>query len=627
MDPFSLQQKHIRDTVEDLLEKYREDSYMSAKLHNYICVQLSTILENNKRRHEESQQRIAELTVEQDEFMERFLNAHLYFYVSTTERFASYDGEQYKLVSEDNILHHILTTITNEKQLMDWKQRTKVYIMKRIKDNALLKSVPESTTIQRVLDYLCPALFETKQDAKYFLTIIGDGLFRKNSELVHFVQPRAKAFLRELANSSLYIFGINATNTFKYKYYDHTYSQCRLVKINDSVENENIWGNILRNVALDMLCVSAHYSIRYGSTDDYIARYSNSTALETYSFFLRNTTPEQLVCRFIDEYLQVSLNGTIPYIGVSISPSNTPPNVSNLLLVLSSPQSSLYSQSNETPVVRTGRGDTTTRQISWKNMVYLWRHFLESQKLPTVIFQQNLKLLLTQKLHENYKEDTEMFIGVSSRFMPAIRTFMYFWETTVSYEEYGEYEIDELCTIYQQWLSASISNNLTTAVDRGSRLIENTKDREVPLPASSLTEKQMLDLIGYYYPNTGIEKDKYVYNIRCSLWDKQMDIQTALSQMKEELRAKLSETENPQIYATTVYDAYIWYCKYRSDAVNVPSESDTSTMNVSKPRNGDDRRNPIVSKLYFEKYVANVLYDYVMEDKYILREWAYSDLV
>lgn len=627
MDPFSLQQKHIRDTVEDLLEKYREDSYMSAKLHNYICVQLSTILENNKRRHEESQQRIAELTVEQDEFMERFLNAHLYFYVSTTERFASYDGEQYKLVSEDNILHHILTTITNEKQLMDWKQRTKVYIMKRIKDNALLKSVPESTTIQRVLDYLCPALFETKQDAKYFLTIIGDGLFRKNSELVHFVQPRAKAFLRELANSSLYIFGINATNTFKYKYYDHTYSQCRLVKINDSVENENIWGNILRNVALDMLCVSAHYSIRYGSTDDYIARYSNSTALETYSFFLRNTTPEQLVCRFIDEYLQVSLNGTIPYIGVSISPSNTPPNASNLLLVLSSPPSSLYSQSNETPVVRTGRGDTTTRQISWKNMVYLWRHFLESQKLPTVIFQQNLKLLLTQKLHENYKEDTEMFIGVSSRFMPAIRTFMYFWETTVSYEEYGEYEIDELCTIYQQWLSASISNNLTTAVDRGSRLIENTKDREVPLPASSLTEKQMLDLIGYYYPNTGIEKDKYVYNIRCSLWDKQMDIQTALSQMKEELRAKLSETENPQIYATTVYDAYIWYCKYRSDAVNVPSESDTSTMNVSKPRNGDDRRNPIVSKLYFEKYVANVLYDYVVEDKYILREWAYSDLV
>ena len=107
MDPFSLQQKHIRDTVEDLLEKYREDSYMSAKLHNYICVQLSTILENNKRRHEESQQRIAELTVEQDEFMERFLNAHLYFYVSTTERFASYDGEQYKLDSEDTVLHHI----------------------------------------------------------------------------------------------------------------------------------------------------------------------------------------------------------------------------------------------------------------------------------------------------------------------------------------------------------------------------------------------------------------------------------------------------------------------------------------------------------------------------------------
>ena len=637
MDPFSLQQKNVRETVEDLMEKYREDPYMSAKLHNYICVQLSTILENNKRRHEESQQRIAGLTMEQDEFMERFLNAHLYFYVSTTERFASYDGVQYKLVSEDNILHHILTTITSEKQLMDWKQRTKVYIMKRIKDNALLKSVPESETIQRVLDCLCPALFETKHDAKYFLTIVGDSLFRKNSELVHFIQPRAKSFLREIANSSLYIFGINTTQTFKYKYYDHNYSQCRLVKINDSVENENIWGNILRNVALDLLCVSAHYSIRYGSADDYISRYSNSSILEHYAFFLRNTSPEQLVSRFIDEYLQVSLNGTTQFIGVSISPSSTPPNASNLLLSFVSPAQILSSMDPQSLRVARG-GDHTTRQISWKNMLYLWRHFLENQKLPTVIFQQNLKTILTQKLCENYKEETDMFIGVSSRFMPAIKSFMYFWETTVSYEENGEYEIDELCSIYKQWLSASHPMG-----DRGYRLLENAKDKDrdakdkdrdakdkdrdtsISTSTHALTEKQMADLIGYYYPNTEIEKDKYVYNIRCSLWDKQMDVQVALSQMKEELRAKLSETDSPQIYATTVYDAYIWYCKYYS---NETSSTEIVTVHSDNPKihTGDGRRFPIVSKLYFVKYVLNALGEYVVDENYILREWVYSDL-
>ena len=53
--------------------------------------------------------------------------------------------------------------------------------MKRIKDNNLLKSVPESTTIQGVLDALYPCLFESKTEAKYFLCILGDALLKKNT--------------------------------------------------------------------------------------------------------------------------------------------------------------------------------------------------------------------------------------------------------------------------------------------------------------------------------------------------------------------------------------------------------------------------------------------------------------
>ena len=672
MESVLIEQSHITTTIGYLLDKYQNDTFMLAKLHNYICIQLPTIMENIKRTHEERQQRIAELTVEQDEFMERFLTAHRYFYVSTTERFVSYDGKQYEVVSEDNILHHILTTITSEKQLMDWKQRTKVYMMKRIKDNSLIKSVPESKTIQRVIDHICPSLFETKQDAKYFLTIIGDSLFRKHGDLVHFIQPRAKAFLREIANSSLYIFGINTMNTFKYKYYDHNYSQCRLVKINDSVENENIWGNILRNVSLDMLCVAAHYSLRYGSADEYIARFSNEPKLETYTFFLKNTTQEQLVCRFIDEYLQVSLNGTTQYLG--ISPAGTPPNASNLLLSLSSTPVSQSHHLLDHNIVRTTGGvggyvrDSTTRQISWKNMQYLWRHFLESQHLPTVIFQQNLKTMLTQKLVENYKEDMDCFIGVSSRFMPAIRAFIYFWETTISYEENGEYEIDELCMLYKRWLSMHKDSGklrgggdipehalVTTNRSDNGNLIGNLSIKERDSGINVLTEKQMLDLIMYYFPSAEIERDKYIFNIRCSLWDKQMDIQTTLYQMQDNLRVALMETTNPTTYCTTVYDAYIWYCKYYSDGsseetpVYLIDDKMASTKNVpigigtvggkqTAVDNGlsevNDRKKhktmfkrSIVSKSYFEKYVCETFGEYIVDGKYILREWIYTDLV
>jgi hypothetical protein len=640
MDPFAIQQKHTTSTVNELLEKYRNDSYMIAKLHNYVCIQLPTILENIKRTHEERQQRIAELTVEQDEFIERFLNTHRYFYVSTTEKFVSYDGTRYEITSEDNVLHHILTTITSEKQLMDWKQRTKVYIMKRIKDNTLLKSVPESTTIQRVLDNVYPSLFETKQAAKYFLTIIGDSLFRKNSELVYFIQPRAKTFLREIANSSLYLFGSNTTTSFKYKYYDHNYSQCRLVKINDSVETENIWGNILRNVSLDMLCVAAHYSIRYGSADEYISRFSNAPSLETYTFFLKNTSQEQLVVRFIDEYLQVSLNGTNQYMGVS--PSSTPPNASNLLLALTAPASmsvpTVYSHSPEISGQKWQVGPRdTTRLISWKNMQYLWRHYLESLQLPTVIFQQNLKNMLTQQLRENYKEDADSFIGVSSRFMPAIRAFIYFWDTTISHEEMGEYEIDELCMLYKRWLITQPLPAQEQSVSTQSFVTKHTRPESTPtrdwgVPA--LTEKQMLDLITYYFPNTDIEKDKYVFNIRCSMWDKQMDVYTALCQMKDMLRTNVIDTDTTPIYATTIYDAYIWYCKYYSENSMEEQQMGTSTITLAgadiqpitdKRKVKTHGKRSIVSKAYFEKYVLCSIGEFVIDQKYILREWLNAD--
>ena len=653
--------------ITELWDKYQHDPYMQAKLHNYVCIQLPTIMENIKKNRDDRQQRIAELTIEQDEFMERFLNMHRYFYVSTTEKFVSYDGKKYEITAEDNILHHILTTITNERQLMEWKQRTKVYIMKRIKDNVLLKSVPESETIQRVLDHLYPALFETKQDAKYFLTIIGDGLFRKNGDVVHFIQPRAKAFLREIMHSSLYLFGINTTHTFKYKYYDHNYAQCRLVKINDSVDNENIWGNILQNVSIDMLCVAAHYSIRYGSSDKYIDRFSNEPTLEMYAFFLRNTSQEQLVCRFIDEYLQVSLNGTTQYMCISPA-STTPPNASNLLLSLVAPATSLSQSPEISKIVgqslqNTNGRDSTTRQITWKNMHYLWRHFLESQQLPTVIFQQNLKTILTQKLTNNYKEDVDTFIGVSSRFMPAIRSFISFWETTVTMEESGEYEIDELCMLYKRWLSFQhpVSQQMTLQ-------IRNTVSNDAAKPSymhtfrnegkeyGALSEKQMIDLITYYFPNAEIEKDKYVFNIRCSLWDKQMDVHTALIQMKESLRTNMGTPEDgtshtktsnknennpftyetpsvvssgiPQmpIYATTVYDAYVWYCKYYSDI----STDDATVLDIStttdKRKTKLCGKRPIVSKSYFEKYVNDTFRGYIVDEKYILREWLDSDM-
>jgi hypothetical protein len=49
---------------------------------------------------------------------------------------------------------------------MGWKHKTKISVLKKIKENSLQKTIPESETIQMVLDSLYPSFFSSKTEAK-----------------------------------------------------------------------------------------------------------------------------------------------------------------------------------------------------------------------------------------------------------------------------------------------------------------------------------------------------------------------------------------------------------------------------------------------------------------------------
>ena len=70
------------------------------------------------------------------------------------------------------------------------------------------------------------------------------------------------------------------------------------------------------------------------------------------------------------------------------------------------------------------------------------------------------------------------------------------------------------------------------------------------------------------------------------MWDKQLDIQTALESMKDLLRETQTNADRPLSPSITrniaIYDAYIFYCKYYA--------------------NTTEKSRLIVSKAYFEKY-------------------------
>jgi len=227
--------KSIRQ-LQTLDKLYITDSFMYDRLHSYIQNNLPNIMKNIKNSNDERVSRNNELNVEFHTFIRKYLNENKFFYVSATEKFYVYDGINYKVTNEDAILHHILTTITKERSLLTWKYKTKVTLMKTIKENSLLDSVPESITIQNVINALYPTLFSTKCAAKYFLTVLGDNMLRKNNNHIHYVPLYSKTFIRELNNLAQDIIGHSNTNTFKLKYHeDHDYSNCRIINIHETV--------------------------------------------------------------------------------------------------------------------------------------------------------------------------------------------------------------------------------------------------------------------------------------------------------------------------------------------------------------------------------------------------------
>ena len=480
-----------------MYSKYSDNPYIITKIQNHIQ-QLPLLLENAFKSRTQRQQRIDELTFEQNSFIQSFLSHNQYFYVNSTEYFFYYDGKHYKLYNEDDILYQILSTITMDKHLMSWKQRTKVYIMKRIKENSLLKSVPESYTIQMVLNQLCPHVFATKDEAKYFLTLLGDNIFKKNNDITHFMHVNSKHFIRELNTMCQGFFGTNACQTIKHKYHEHNYQQCRIIKVCDGIKSESLWKSMLNNYILDILCVACHYSIRFQNSDEFLSNSMND-ALIHHVYYLKNNTPETMMNSFMTEYLGIESNRAI---------------------------------SSET-------------QITWKNMQYLWKHFLESRSLPTVIFQQTLKTMFMQKLDNYYKEDTDTFVGICSKFLPAIQKFICFWDETVVVDENeyeNDFEISEILLLFRLWSET-----------RGE-------------PVANFNDKQLLDILAYFYPEVEIESEKYIFKIRSNMWNKQESIQAFI--------------ESISISPVSSYEAYLLYW---------------ADCNEKKTQ-------LIVSKSYFEKY-------------------------
>lgn len=112
-------------------------------------------------------------------FISEYLARCPYFYLPEAKLFIEYQCETFSVVQESRIWSDILTAIEADEFLLPYKYKIRAEVLQLVRQRHLWRCTPESSTIQGVLHLLTSFFFANKEQAKYFLTIVGDDLFGK----------------------------------------------------------------------------------------------------------------------------------------------------------------------------------------------------------------------------------------------------------------------------------------------------------------------------------------------------------------------------------------------------------------------------------------------------------------
>jgi hypothetical protein len=502
---FQLQENCIA-ALKELFKNYENDEYMLQRIHTHVNNYLPNTLKNEQINHEKRVNRNHFLTNEQQIFIQVFLSKNQFYYLSSNGYFYEYDGKNYFIVKEDDITHKLLSSISKERVLLDWKHKTKINVIKLIKERSLLNSIPETDTIQNVLNFIYPSLFSSKTQAKYFLTIIGDNIFKKNPQLIFFVSQNMKKLMCDLDSISYLSVGItNPTNNFVTKYHENnSYENYRLLKINETFSHE-LWKDQLKKIGLDLLCVATHYSKRYEDSEKFLENKSDED-LKKFVLYLRSNNQHKIIETFCESFLN--------------------------------------------------KVDDNNSTIHWKNLHFIWKQFLYVNCLPNMIYSNSLKHML--KGFYNYDEERDCFTNLTSKYLPIESDFIKFWEKTIQVvdncgenhadnEAFDELEIDELCMLFKMWTQ----NNAAS-----EKLISN----------GNINEESVLKILKHFFPFIEIIENKYVLNVSCNIWNKNAEIEKSFDNIKEQIKTNHTLA---LISFDDAYNYYYKYCNNESNKLIV----------------------------------------------------------
>ena len=351
-----------KSELHNLLDIYIESSVGNEKMTKQLNdIIRKTIPESliGVKKEEEDHVCLSKMDCKKREFIERFLYTNRYYYCVIPEIFINYDGKNFKIFNEDDIHHQILTTVTSQRTLVNVKEEIKNNIIDSISLRSPLNAIPESITIQNILDDLYPRFFPSKNTAKYFLTIIGDMLLNKSLETrIYITNTSLRNLIDEIIYQSNVFFGRQATfQSIKYKYHGYNYNICRLIKTNNCSKTIEVPNQLSRNM-LDLLCVATHYSTRFSGSDNFIKQCFERD-LQDNAMYLQNNNVDDIIGHFIGTMVETKKDSI----------------------------------------------------ISKKNMFYLWKIYLKEMGVPNIVLNDVLRIKLTNLLE--YNNDINCFFNIT----------------------------------------------------------------------------------------------------------------------------------------------------------------------------------------------------------------------
>ncbi len=388
--------------ITQLYEKHKKSPKTLEKLTYYVEKQLPALLE----KYNAQEKRRIFLEKESKRYINSFLShsEYQYFYIKNTDTFIEYNGCDYKIIPEDNLWFKILNDITEKKTLLEWKQQIKTQIIDHIKNKKLLISIPESQTIQNMINFFTPILFSSKEKVKYFFAIVGDNILGKNSQNHYFVQEKSKDFFEILENLSGYYFDnkLNISNNFKFKYRGQNYNNSRLIYFNNNIKNKSVWFSFIKENFLNFIVLCSHYSTRYINAENYALQRNESFKNEIY--YLKNNNKEQIINSFIEKFT--------------------------------------YKEENH--------------KIHSTDIQFLWNMFLKERNMENIIYKVELENILRNKL--TYSSGN--YLDLNTSHVYKIKIFKTFFDKYIIYDDDDELEISEIHKILQTKNECNITENL-----------------------------------------------------------------------------------------------------------------------------------------------------------------------